>query len=134
MKLELKHLAPYLPYGLRISTDLGNRTMRSCRNNTTKENYVVIDDDEEQMSWRPIKDGSKPILRPLPDSEGQTKKAKRLIIMVSEDSEYSTDAVKMTLRRSRTAMVVGVYEALLKNHFDVFGLIPEGLAIDINTL
>lgn len=28
----------------------------------------------------------------------------------------------------------GTLEVLLKHHFDVFGLIPEGLAVDINTI
>lgn len=135
MKLELKHLAPYLPYGLMCkwnqSIPYKLKGLQKGNDSVNNELWVWLDGRHYMTGYLYE---CKPILRPLSDLTGQTKKAKELIMMVSEDSEYSTDAVKMTLRRSRTGMFVGIYEVLLKYHFDVFGLIPEGLAIDINTL
>jgi len=44
-----------------------------------------------------------------------------ILYINTEDKTYLSDILAAT-------------EYLFKNHFDVFGLIPEGLAIDINTL
>lgn len=66
MKLELKHLAGYLPYGLKIQ--LLKRevfTKRICAGSTDKGILRIGDDGHHR--WEESFDNIKPILRPLSD-------------------------------------------------------------------
>ena len=125
MKLELKHLAPYLPYGLKgietykgsikylISIDL----TLGLKVGDLKEDYLVHFNS------------FKPILRPLSD----LKKDAEIKILVEKTFETSEDGWNEFYNNPLDYPYYAV-EVLLKHHFDVFGLIPKGLAIDINTL
>lgn len=103
-KLEFKHLVPYLPYNLGM---YGCQSKMSC---DTLQKFI---DDE----WDII-----PILRPLSDLELDEFENKIF------NREYIID--------KETESDLSYYEwcFLFENHFDVFGLIEKGLAIDINTL
>lgn len=134
MKLELKHLAPYLPYELKYI--FGNNTY-IYRN--------TIDFDYEY---------SKPILRPLSDitdnllKQFYTGTSEGEIIIsnyVAENSKDTTMSVSYKMmgepftdiiinRNSIELTDYWIVTNLLELHFDVFGLIDKGLAIDINTL
>ena len=120
MKLELKHLAPYLPYKLRIKTKYGWDTM------ATLNEYEVNGDHEDSYSYEDHPDEVlefKPILRPLSD----------LTDIEVEKLEYGyINSIIEKLKSKEIELIV--YEYLVKNHFDVFGLIEKGLAIDINTI
>ena len=118
MKLELKHLAPYLPYNLKIKTNYGWDTV------TTLNEYEVNGDHEHSYSYEDHPNEVlefKPILRPLADLENDEYKNRIF------NREYIID--------KKTDTDLGYYEwcYLFENHFDVFGLIEKGLAIDINT-
>ena len=94
-KLELKHLSPYLPYGLRIDygyTNPINNTRFNFKLNGTNISKIL-----SFSEW-------KPILKPI---------------------DFK---IEYELRRWDS------FEKLFSEHYDVFGLIPKGLAIDINTL
>jgi hypothetical protein len=126
MKLELKHLAAYLPYGLKFD---GKRNGWVNFDGSVK-NLCPMDLDGR---WEVIK----PILRPLLDLTRQNvadmieysdfdsvyfnSNPSDLIFINTEDKTYLSDILKNT-------------EFLLKNHFDIYGLIDAGLAIDINTI
>jgi hypothetical protein len=107
-KLELKHLAAYLPYGLKIYHKGNDHEYPLVVNNNTVSlrggvniNDVISDND------------LKPILRPLSE--------------LDVDGEINTpEYIKQCS--------VSYYEHLLSNHFDIFGLIDKGLGIDINTI
>lgn len=99
MKLELKHISLYLPYGL----------------DGFLENKIV--DLNTNNIWT-FTLNAKPILRPLSDlSEDDLEGAEYIVDKgLSADLNYYQ------------------WEYLFENHFDVFNLIENGLAIDKNTL
>jgi hypothetical protein len=110
MKLGLKHLAPYLPYKLKIKTKHGFDTMG------TLNEWLVNGDHEKSYSYENHPNEIlefKPILRPLSE--------------LDVDSEVNTP-------ESLQGCCYSYVQHLLENHFDIFGLIPAGLAIDSNTL
>jgi hypothetical protein len=118
MKLELKHLAPYLPYGLNCYNEMHKR--KEILN-------IVIKDGIKECTVSHLFDyyfyKIKPILRPLSDLTKAELKA----------IEYPS---KLRLIHDLKYGYVQYYimQELFKKKVDVFGLIEKGLAIDINTL
>lgn len=108
MKLELKHLAPYLPYGLKVSSI---HTL-NAENGIGNINHIVRAVNKGKKQYRPI-------LRPLSDL---TKEEYRCLFY-GNPLDYKIDELPYK-----------TFIKLLEWHFDVFHLIPQGLAIDINTL
>lgn len=104
MRLELKHLAPYLPYQLEVI------------NNVNRKSELTLDNFNYY-----IDKGVKPILRPLSDLKDFSRAIWKYGMLENEEQP--------TLKLSYNEISV-----LFENHFDVFGLIPNNLAIDINTL
>jgi len=108
MNIELKHLAPYLPFEL-----MGINSVNK------KVELTSVD-----LEFR-LKTGFKPILRPLSD----------LIIQYSDIANYDDARLKKLKEEILNGFTpYNGMQLFLRNHFDVFGLIPKGLAIDINTL
>ena len=149
MKLTIEHLTPYLPYKLKyIDKDSGETTTMR----TISAEINLID-----LGWgnaHELKE-FKPILRPLSDltKEIEHNKISRTwcnkddkvtpsellkrcsLLSIREDGHFSEDNGDGTC----TGYLYGgasysTIELLLSWHFDVFGLIDKGLAIDINTL
>jgi hypothetical protein len=121
-KLELKHLAPYLPYDLKL---IGKNW-----------DYKIIQFDMEcgqssgGVNINSV-DGEifKPILRPLSDLTE--------FHIVNIDFTMGGLSAYGILRRIQENPKQGNFnmlEFLYQNHFDVFGLIEKNLAININTL
>ena len=130
MKLELKHLAPYLPYGLKMQvkhSSLEYSVMTLC-DKTGLSNIGISDviDDIECF---------KPILRHLSDlTENEIRIMKNEFGCSYSKQEglhfyYYEIGVNDYLESGYDAT-----NKLLEWHFDVFELIPKGLAIDINIL
>ena len=131
MKLELKHLAPYLPYGLkaviRLREDSSLPIDDECTVNVTCFEAAYLDSEYEEF---------KPILRPLSDLKTIEKEIK-LVDSYWYVDDYLTE--KCTVDKIYPLHVIefipyAIMQVLLKYHFDVFGLIEKGLAIDINTI
>ena len=137
MKLELKHLAPYLPYGLRFKY--------------SKESLPIEKMDVDAMKMLLAQYGSifkkvihKPILRPLSDLTKQMEIDGLKSIPTFEleriypEFGFAVRGIATTdidiLKIEITSIPYKMMEQLLKWHFDVFSLIDAGLAIDINTL
>jgi hypothetical protein len=129
MKLELKHLAPYLPYGLTGQIDLKDVPI-SHRNG---DNIRIKTLDAENIPM--FLTYSKPILRPLSD----------LHKPIQDNGNWTIPANYLYRNFDVTDMEFNgniidpkhgydVYMFLISHHFDVFGLIEKGHAIDINTL
>jgi len=143
-KLELKHLAPYLPYELKVQT---------TSSNITKIRTVIIEEygSDELIGISHIMKyqiHNKPILRPLSDLTKEIEvngekfvpyiellrvcnfdvdnMSKKEIENYNPNKEYG-GACPMSKMYVETAK-------LFEWHFDVFNLIEKGLAIDINTL
>lgn len=132
-KLELKHLAPYLPYGLTVYYDksgLGKRELGT----------EIIDGKMVDM-FEAIKLQHIPALRPLSDltKEIDLNGYKNIVpfnvlgnifsIRQDENNVYNVISDIHT-----NSLEYNIMTKLIEWHFDVFGLIEKGLAIDINTL
>lgn len=182
MKLELKHLAPYLPYKLRC------QFIHSGRIGTISNIYTIGEgyDNEDIKISIDFTDGDhiwmfKPILRPLSDltKEIEVNGEKfvpmmELFMLINDthmvdcnygDLDYSENNVSyggdddwnywINFDNEEITLSYDIYEqrfCLMKEwevldfnyiemhekmkewHFDVFGLIDNGVAIDINTL
>lgn len=124
-KLELKHLAPYLPYKLRIyvATWKCEREIKSLHQSSIMtEKYHNILDFEH----------IKPILRPLSDLTKEIEHNEKKYLGNGEFSENEWTDYKIT--KDILRLDYNSINELIKRHFDVFNLIEKELAIDINTL
>ena len=142
-ELEIKHLSAYLSYRLKyIDKDSGKiETMRSIG---TEINLV-------DMGWGNAHELSefKPILRPLSDLLDKENEAiidiynkswmsggfmfetdENGIHLLSKEDESS---ICISLEKPQTN-IYWVNEILLEHHYDLFGLIEKGLAIDKKTI
>ena len=125
MKLELNHLAPYLPYNLQICFDGENPHLNW---NIMKCSHLAFE-SENYKDFR-----FKPILRPLSDLikeiEVNGEKFKPI------ENIPNTDVLNWycNLLNINGNMTLTTFFKLTEWHFDVFGLIENGLAIDINTI
>ena len=146
MKLELKHLAPYLPYGLKmkllnfpfdghiriLELDCGHDFHFYLQNN-----YV------------------RPFLRPLSDLTKEIEvNGERFVPIIKLNSDclpdFGFNGMDFTFTFEgdmssdggysfeRTTQVASnqylLFQKLAEWHFDIFGLIEAGLAIDLNTV
>jgi hypothetical protein len=146
MKLELKHIAPYLPYGLKCLS----RVQYQDKNDLLKffytlEKFEVFGIDAEYVVYtKAVSESStlkfgckiedfKPILRPLSDAE--IRLVKYEFLQLGLDTVFNWKNILLILRKDQLSLLPqSLFEVLIRLHVDVFGLIPQGLAIDINTL
>lgn len=138
MKLTIKHLAPYLPYGLKGIASFLEDTLFTV-DGIVKERIKGFSINVNKVPIGCMFYEFKPILRPLSDLT---------IEWVQKNIDVDLEAILINCEPENnhlsievTDKVLGVsafsyeeYVLLLKNHFDVFGLIDAGLAIDINTI
>jgi len=135
MKLKLKHLAPYLPYQLRFQTKFDNSSYYMAGLEISKSVIILkaINNAKnvKRLLFKTLVD-TKPILRPLSDL---TKEQFNHIW--NEETDFLSIELIVGMDAEsfcKSEFTFGFYNSLFENHFDIFGLIPEGLAIDINTL
>lgn len=113
MKLELKHIAPYLPYGLKCMyaciMDVKNDRIETMHENNIEKvlngygTFVIL-----------------PILRPLSD-----------LTKLKSNTDWWKIKINVGITKS---LDYDSIQELLAEHYDIFGLIEQGLAININTL
>ncbi len=136
-KLELRHFAAYLPFGLKFRISEGkifNLNANHIFNNHTG-NYKGLDR------------GAKIILRPLSDLTKEIEVGGEMFVPIKEfmilygggltekgKPIWESDFVANIMYSYYGSLSYGVMEKLFEWHFDVFGLIEQELAIDINTL
>lgn len=129
MKLELKHLAPYLPYELKGLVEWIHKNKTHCvKLYGILENNLQIENPYGGFDYCDIED-FKPILRPLSDLTKEIEvNAEKFVPIIQTDIDipFTSDLYFL--------VAYGDVQKLLEWHFDVFGLIEKGLAIDINTL
>ena len=135
-KIELKHLAPYLPYGLKMTWSDG-------KINVLNPELDEIDYSENEVNLTLVlfiinkgHNDIKPILRPLSDlTEEITHKGKTFIPAARMITHGFHNSFWYEIDKFDYRYLYAMdFEKLLEWHFDVFGLIDAGLAIDINTL
>jgi len=133
MKLQLKHLAPYLPYGLKIEIASMDISLT-----------MTVDDemDSETISLTDaIENNHKPMLRPLDLTKPITVDGIEIVpidtlnLMLGNNLEYRHGKYSMYIdgswTNSYTELPYEIVEKLLSWHFDVFGLIEQGLAVEL---
>ncbi len=155
-KLELKHLAPYLPYGLKWMK--GNNKYNTAHLSTKRIGIISQKGfgDIEKHSFEYLPKNLKPILRPLSDLTKEIEVNGEKFVPIEcldygcVEYDYifksSNDYVNISILNEQLEQIDiiqsdnialtshGTVNKLISWHFDVFGLIKSGLAIDINTL
>jgi hypothetical protein len=146
MKLELKHLAPYLPYQLNCMAQ-GEDKQSFEFQGVSDVTWIDLHEIGRTVCEQYDIEDVFPILRPLSDltKEIEVDGKKFIPIMVLElDShtlsvnKYSNHLEIRGVESNEWSYAIDVYTEIMCKlfewHFDVFGLIEKGLAIDINTL
>ena len=137
MALELKHLAPYLPYKLKmefLDFPLG-------------KHYRFLElDCGHDFHFYFSQNKVRPILRLLSDLTKEIEVNGEKFVPIEFFREHYTDHLvkfekpdcivledSYSLSQNVLGAPFAIIEKLFEWHFDVFGLIEKGLAIDINT-
>ncbi len=141
MELEVKHLAPYLPYGLNLQYVVREKVEKTGIMKTIIHNEdeahptkISIDWNDAEHIWM-----FKPILRPLSDLNNEIvingeKHQMWLLINGQKALENGKIENMNGYQYSILELSYNKIQTILKFHFDIFGLIEKGLAVDINTL
>lgn len=140
-KLELKHLAAYLPYQLKcVYKGDKNVSILGLSYNEGEKLLIKIGIHEWTNFFN-----IKPILRPLSDLtkeievNGEKFVPADILFPVCEfKSEYerivAIKELELQNAITHSCTYFSIVQKLFEWHFDVFGLIEKGLAININTL
>lgn len=130
MKLKLEDLAPYLPYYVRGII-------------TVDKPPFLQSGDPVHLSADILKvflDGTvKPILKPLSNLTEEYRKndESEIAELCDEFSNYDIEHLENGINFGDSPVDFMQYHKvvlLLEKHYDIFGLIDKGLAVDFNTL
>jgi hypothetical protein len=125
MKLELQHLAAYLPYKLKCLVDGQVAEMNSVYSDGSCTFCDIVESEQGFANLYPI-------LRPLSDLEDINNiffcESNLDLITQKEINSFSNHW------SSLHSLSYDAYSALCRNHVDLFCLIEKGLAVDIKTL
>lgn len=131
MKLELKHLAAYLPYGLKIFNTYSDKTeiLLSCN-----KEMITLFGNYKTISSQYMYSECKPVLRPLSDLTKEIEVNGQKFVPSKEYHYLRFDEISNYKGGSSTLGFIQAREQdiLLEWHFDIFGLIDNNLAININ--
>lgn len=128
-KLGWEKLAPYLPFKVKCYANGSFYGVEMlCKELDCYLAMNLINDDTVfKLGLRPLSDLTKEVY-----FDGNTIRAIDYISTSIKDSQKTMRRVAHKLPLDN--LEYWKIERLLKLHFDVFNLIPKGLAIDINTL
>lgn len=151
-KLELKHLCGYLPYGLNLKIDTSEwfekrESFIARFIGVFDQSYLTVKYiDETDTTYTDNMGRFKPLLLPLsaltdPMENGSVPIVELLKPNVNIDTKYlrwvgSTILFGniLLLNVENLNLSLNRFEYLYSRHFDIYGLIPAGLAIDKRTL
>ena len=124
MKLKTEHVLPYVLHGVEFITEGGQRfDVQPCHFPTNWHNEF----------------GSKLVLRPLSDLNKEiviNGDKHQMWLLIDGQKAFDNGEIENMngYKYHITKLSYEKLQHILKFHFDVFGLIPKGLAVDINTL
>lgn len=122
-ELKLEHLAPYLPYGLKVKDNERIYTMDTNNNNSDGIETVLYGINQL------------PILRPLSDLTKEIEhNGERFVPKNMFNTKFEYLFTNIEYYNVQNDLSYSVVRKLIEWHFDVFGLIDKELAIDINNL
>lgn len=141
-KLEAKHISPYLPYKLKFWHLKLCNTQELTRVKIRRDGDILVDIESDTLIYESSINSNfiKPILRPMSDLTKKIKVNDVDIIPIEGMFLPCGERGILTSWANENKCWLGtqvsylVYENLFELHFDVFGLIEKGLAIDINTI
>ena len=134
MKLEIKHIAPYLPFEVKVIDTEAEDCIWTLH--PYKDSLDCLTDNEHLSLENFITENNatktpthKLLLRQLSNyADIDSEALCDLNCDVSDQIQVSEFASK---RISISSVSVGAFEILVSNHVDVFGLIDEGLALPL---
>lgn len=124
MKLELKHLAPYLPYKLMIAITYDSPNL----------NFYELDEDKIFQVLNLEVD--RPVLKSLSNIDLDViKELESSDEHITFKSQYNGLDIEHYVKNTRTQYLeYWMFLILVRNHYDVFDLIDKNLAIDIKAI
>jgi len=140
-ELAIKEIAPYIPYKLKVLRPDGRTILEVFGTQGSLLTHV----ENMELTYSGLA-GCKPLLRPLSDLtkeitvNGETFVPLEKFYEVLDcrtpinrnDTKYE---VELLIREGVSLDTYWIYiQKLFEWHFDVFSLIPRGLAIDLNTI
>lgn len=140
MKLELKHLAPYLPYGLNVEVFDGIKIMCGLNASAYKDSvdlkyWTTGDDGDGYYSQRPYGiEICKPLLYPLSYLTNDENTYKELYDKCGGIDENLDYICEFSGDLTNTSLSFRAVQILTQKHYDIFGLIEQNLAIDKTTI
>jgi len=136
MKLELKHIAPYLPYRLNIITGIVRVNLTAVALDSTHV-FTTTSLGSRERQMKQINE-IKPILRPLSDLTKEIEhNGLKFVPSIILKECYGHSVQIAESKYLITPIQLESYtlvSQLFEWHFDIFGLIEKGLAIDFNTI
>jgi len=132
-KLELKHLAGDLPYGLETIYNLSD--VIGCRKDETRSKLLTAENCDFVFKY------CKPILRPLSSLTKEIEVNGEKFVPIEELKKiHNTTASYKEVQEGiidqlkTDSIPYWIVKKIYEWHFDIHGLIEKDLAIDINTL
>lgn len=131
MKLELKHLAGYLPYSLNCLVQGEGKKVFDMQGITDLTDVDLHEIGRTVSEQYDIEDVF-PILRPLSDLDIHELRSNENYPDL-EISQGSIDKLfKIEIGNDLQCFDISIFEYLFEKHFDIYGLIENGLAISIH--
>ena len=141
-RLELKHIATYFPYKVRVigvkkkyNIDTIIDKVKIVWNSGVTADYFYM---EDYIGILFTEIDIKLVLRPLSDIsniiEHNCEKFRPFDVLAKRAEEYVSEK---DIQKKAISELLGNYsqvEKLIEWHFDIYGLIEKGLAIDFNKL
>ncbi len=128
-KLELHHICGYLPYGMRFVSEMdkpydeyGKQPIWTCDGIVKLFGEHCLDTRENKDAY-PISK-VKLILRPLSDFNDEEQE----LFYKDNDTWNSSDRKTQAIREAKRT------QWFLERHYDLFRLIDQNLAVNINTI
>jgi len=139
--LQLKHLAPYLPYGLkmkRVSINIAKDveyTLKSLSKGTNVSFANCVESEhvyykDELMFWKPLLNPLSRLTGPIEHNGNEVDVLRELGLFKESVSGNSIVDFRTGDKIPYDCLEYGRIEILLQYHFDVFGLIEKGMALE----
>ena len=136
MELKLKHLAPYLPYQLNCNWQNKIYILQSV---TIADRCKLLDNFNNELYGTKL-EHIKPILKTLSDLSKEIEVNGEKFVPIEFFDDEDTKSWLIILSETKdiewalSYLGFFIVQKLFEWRFDVFGLIENNLAIDINTL
>lgn len=146
--IQIKHVVPYLPYDLKWQTENIHGEKKVEEMQCACKELITLDYSGDYWLDGENDFHAKPILRPMSDFRKEITINGKCFVAAGSMQKYRTfeyqncsfwyfkdaSVVSGEAKWSGAERQLELFEKLFEWHFDLFGLIEKGLAIDINTI